>query len=176
MDNFKIRSAIARDAKSILEIYSHYIENTAATFETQVPSLSDFAKRIDAIAGVYPYLLCEIDGEIVGYAYASRHRERDAYRYDIDVSVYVKNGCQSRGIGTLLYQKLFEALANLNYYNAYASITLPNEGSAALHHKFGFCEIGIHHKTGYKFGKWHDVLWLEKPLKDHSALETTEET
>lgn len=163
-----IRQATINDSKAILDIYSYYIESTAASFETETPSLIDFSNRIGSIINEYPFLVYILNDKIVGYAYASKHKERAAYRYDIDVSIYLQNSFQCQGIGTALYKNLFEILQNKEYYNAYAGITLPNEKSVALHNKFGFKEIGIHHNTGYKLNKWHDVIWLEKQLKDYS--------
>lgn len=168
MGNFLIRKAAVEDSPHILRIYSYYVEHTAISFETATPAPAEFSGRVESILSAYPYLVYEAEGEILGYAYASRHQERAAYRYDVDVSVYVKNGAQARGIGTALYEALFSELTKLNYYNAYAAVALPNEKSVALHHKFGFKDIGVFHSTGYKFGKWHDVLWLEKPLKDYA--------
>ena len=165
-----IRAATEDDSADILNVYSFYIENTAASFETSVPSVEEFAQRIGGILKTYPYLVCELDHEIIGFTYASRHRERAGYRFGVDVSIYIKKGMQGQGIGTALYERLFAELSDKNYYNAYASITLPNESSCALHKKFGFKEIGIHHNTGYKLGKWHDILWLDKVIKDHSIL------
>lgn len=165
-----IRQATISDCKEILDIYSHYIENTSVSFETEVPSLTEFSSRIGSIINIYPYLVYIRNNKIIGYAHASKHRERAAYRYDIDVSVYIQNGLQGQGAGTALYTNLFEILASRKYYNAYAGITLPNEKSIALHYKFGFKEIGVHHNTGYKFNKWHDVMWFEKQLKDYSIV------
>ena len=162
-----IRKVTENDSKEILDIYSYYIENTIATFETETPSLESFARRIKSMSEVYPYFVCTSDDSVIGYAYASRHHERAAYRYDVDVSIYIKNDMCEKGIGTELYSRLFEELSLQNYYNAYALIALPNEKSFALHRKFGFKEIGIHRNTGYKFGKWLDVLWLDKIIKEH---------
>lgn len=166
-----IRQATVNDSNDILDIYSYYIENTSVSFETETPTVIDFSSRIYLIINTYPYLVYLRNDKIVGYAYASRHRERAAYQYDVDVSVYIKNSLHSQGIGTALYNNLFEILKFKKYYNAYAGITLPNEKSIALHYKFGFKEIGVHHNTGYKFNKWHDVIWFEKQLKDYSILE-----
>ena len=163
-----VRKMTANDVSAILDIYSHYIQNTPASFEVDVPSMAEFTQRFETISKSYPCLVCERDGEIVGYAHASAHKARAAYRFDVDVSVYVKDGVQSCGVGTALYEQLFALLSETHYYNAYAGITLPNERSVGLHKKFGFSEIGIHHNTGYKLGKWHDVIWLEKALKDYS--------
>ena len=167
MSDCLIRKATENDSSAMLDIYSHYVENTAASFELETPSPDAFADRIKAIIEVYPCFVCVTDNAIVGYAYASSHRKRAAYRYDVDVSIYIRKDMHGKGIGTALYGALFDELALQNYYNAYAAIALPNEKSIALHRKFGFEEIGVHKKTGYKFGKWHDILWLDKSLKDH---------
>ena len=167
MNPLTIRDATVGDSEAIWDIYAYYVENTAATFEIETPSLSEFAGRVAAIVADYPYFVCEQDGAVVGYAYASRHREREAYQYDVDVSIYVRNGMGHSGIGTALYEALFDALAERDYYNVYSGITLPNEASVALHHKFGFEDIGVYRKTGFKLGAWHDVLWLDKTLKPH---------
>jgi L-amino acid N-acyltransferase YncA len=167
--NQLIRPAVPADASAILAVYAPYITDTVITFETEVPTLGAFTKRVEEILRQYPYLVCEIDGEIVGYAYASRHRERAAYRYSVDVSIYVKSGMHRRGIGSALYTRLLEELQRFPYYTAYACITLPNESSVALHKSFGFQEAGIFHKDGYKAGKWLDVLWMEKPLKQYDV-------
>lgn len=175
MSKYIIRKATLNDSKNILDIYSYYIENTAASFEIETPCLVDFSNRISTVMNVYPYFVCTINDKTIGYAYASKHREREAYRYDVDVSVYIRNDMHGKGIGTALYNMLFEELKLKNYYNAYAGITLPNEKSIALHQKFGFTDIGVHHKTGYKFNEWRDVLWLEKILKDHSTAPCSSE-
>ena len=164
--SFLIRQAEIQDSASLLAVYAHYVEHTTVSFETEVPSLGEFSRRVEAVSKEYPFLVC-LDGEtICAYAYASRHRERAAYRYDVDVSVYVKHGLLGRGVGSALYEALFEALARREAYNAYAGVALPNERSLALHRKFGFQPVGVFHRTGYKFGQWHDVMWLEKRLKE----------
>lgn len=162
-----IRSATPADAADILEIYSPYIKNTVITFETEVPTVAEFAARIETIKSAYPYLVCEMDGKVVGYAYASKHRERAAYRYSVDVSIYINQEYHGKGIGKALYRSLFEALQAYEYYTAFASITLPNEKSMGLHKAFGFKEVGIYHNVGYKDGRWLDVIWLEKQLKEY---------
>ena len=164
-----IRPVTAGYSEKLLEIYSYYVENTAVSFETETPSPAEFSERIAVISSKYPYLVCLTGDEITGYAYASKHRERAAYRFDVDVSVYLRRDMRGMGLGTALYARLFEELDRRGYYNAYAAITLPNDQSISLHRKFGFAEIGVHHRTGYKFNKWHDVLWLEKAIKDTSS-------
>ena len=168
-EGMRIRSAALADTADILQIYSPYITNTVITFETEVPSVEEFRARIEAIKSKYPYFVCEVDGKIRGYAYASRHGERSAYRYSVDVSIYVDLNYQHRGIGKALYLQLFETLKSYDFYTAYASITLPNEKSICLHKAFGFHEVGICHNVGYKSGRWLDVIWLEKPLKQYDT-------
>ena len=163
-----IKFATPDDAEAILNIYAPYITDTCVSFEIEVPTIQEFAERINKISKVYPYLICEIDGDIVGYAYASRHRERAAYLYSADVSIYINSEYHRQGVGKALYTKLFELLREREIYTAFAAITLPNEGSVGLHKAFGFKEIGIYHNVGYKFGQWLDLLWLEKPLLDYN--------
>lgn len=163
-----IRLATISDSEAILKIYAPYIKNTAITFETEVPAVGEFSCRIETICKQYPYLIYEINHNVVGYAYASKHRERAAYAYDVDVSIYILPRYHGSGIAYKLYDCLFKMLKELGYYNAYAGYTVPNDKSMYFHQKFGFVPIGTHHKTGYKLGKWHDVTWLEKVINEHS--------
>ena len=162
----RIRLVTPDDSAAILAIYEPYIRNTAISFETEVPSLDEFAARVEGIAARYPFLVCEASGAIVGYAYASRHRERAAYRFDVDVSIYVAPEHHGTGVARALYGRLFVFLKELGYVNAYAGITVPNDKSMGFHRKFCFAPIGIYHNTGYKFGRWHDVAWLEKTIRE----------
>ncbi|MFI3205678.1 MAG: N-acetyltransferase family protein [Clostridia bacterium] len=162
-----IRQANKNDSAEILAIYSKYIENTTISFELKVPSLEDFTKRVETISSSYPYLVYVENDKIKGYAYASKHKEREAYDYDVEVSIYLDQNCLSSGIGTELYSVLFDILPKQGFFNAYSGITVPNEKSENIHKKFGFSNIGIYEKTGYKFGKWLDVKWLHKKLKSH---------
>jgi len=163
----KIRNATPADAETILKIYAPFITETTISFETEVPTIEEFAARIENITKNYPYLVCESDNKLVGFAYAARHRERAAYKYSAESSIYIVPEYQSRGIGKALYTKLFELLHYRSIKMVYAGITLPNEKSVGLHKALGFREAGVFHNVGYKFGKWLDVLWLEKPLKDY---------
>lgn len=169
--NLAIRPVGEMDVADILAIYTPYITDTVISFETEVPSIEEFSERIDNIQKEFPYLVCEVDGKVVGYAYASKHRARSAYKYSVDVSVYVAANYHRKGIGKALYTSLFGLLDKYDYYSAYAGITLPNEKSIGLHKSFGFTEVGIYHNVGYKDGKWLDVIWLEKPLKEYKAME-----
>jgi phosphinothricin acetyltransferase len=115
----------------------------------------------------YPWLVCEINGSIVGYAYASRYSEREAYNWSVDFSVYINPHYHGRKIGKALYSCLFEILKLQGYYNAYAGVTVPNIKSESLHEAFGFKSIGVYKNVGYKFGKWHDVKWLGLEIAEH---------
>ncbi len=165
--NIIVRLAKASDSEGILKIYAPYIRDTVVSFETEVPTIDEFASRIEKITSVYPFLVYEIDDEIVGYAYASKHRERAAYLYDVDVSVYVLSGFHGSGVAHILYNCLFALLNKLGYKNAYAAYTEPNIKSMKFHNKFGFTSIGTHFKTGYKFGQWYDVTWLQKNISEY---------
>ncbi len=162
-----IRNALEKDSEEILKIYSYYIKNTSITFEIDVPTLDEFTERVRLIIKSYPYIVYVIDEKIVGYAYASKHRERAAYVYDVEVSVYLEKDCLGKGIGSKLYEKLFDMLLKQGFYNVYSGITMPNEKSENLHKRFQFEEVGTYKKVGFKHGKWHDVKWFQKALRDH---------
>jgi phosphinothricin acetyltransferase len=166
----KIRFVTQDDASQILSIYAPFITNTAISFETEVPSAEDFRKRIEAIQTFYPYLVYETDGRIAGYAYASRHHERAAYRYCVNLSIYILPEYQRKGIGKTLYSCLFEILKEQGFYTAVAGITLPNEKSVGIHKAMGFEEVGVYRNVGYKFGKWRDVIYMQKPLREYDSF------
>lgn len=161
-----IRLATLEDASEILSIYEPYILNTAITFETEMISVEAFKERMAKIQAQYPWLVYEKDGKIIGYAYATSYRERAAFAWDCEASVYVGEEAHRKGIATKLYLELFEWLNKQGYYNIYAFIKYPHESSVKLHNKFGFREVGIFYKTGYKMGKWWDVLVMEKSIRD----------
>lgn len=161
-----IRLATAKDSARLLEIYGPYVLSTAISFEYAVPEEAEFAKRIDATLEKLPWLVCEIKGEIVGYAYASIHKARAAYQWSVDTSVYVDPRHHGKRIGTALYTSLFGLLRVQGYYNAYAGVTQPNAKSEGLHASFGFVPIGVFHHVGYKLGTWHDVKRFELALAD----------
>lgn len=161
-----IRCATPSDAASLLEIYRPYVEGTAVSFETEVPSVEAFAGRIGKALANWAWLVAQEDGRCVGYAYGSAHRERAAYRWSTETSVYVRPGSQGRGLGRALYQALFERLAERGYCNALAVVVVPNEASVRLHHAVGFETVGVFKRGGHKLGAWHDVMWLQRPLRD----------
>lgn len=163
-----IRSVQIEDAKKILEIYGPYVSDSSISFETVLSSLKEIQERIAKTTKSYPWLVYEVDGEVVGYAYACEHRTRKAYQWSVDVAVYVSQSQHRRGIGKTLYQALFQKLRSQGFYNAYAGITLPNPSSIGLHESFGFTPVGVYRSVGFKNGKWHDVGWWQCKLQDHS--------
>ena len=158
-----LRFARVEDAGALLDIYGQYID-TPVTFEYTLPSQAEFARRIRTISAEYPYLVWEEDGRPVGYAYAHRQRERAAYQWNAELSIYLDRERVSRGIGTALYTALMELLRLQGVRTVYGVVTLPNEKSEALHRSLGFVPAGVHHATGYKNGRWHDVGWFEKRI------------
>jgi len=163
-----IRLATSEHAAAIADIYAPYCESTAVSFEVEAPSADEIAKRIAAITAQYPWLVLEDDG-VAGYAYASRHRERAAYQWSVDVAVYVSRAQQRRGVGRALYTTLFDLLRHQGYFKAYGGITLPNPSSVGLHEATGFTLVGVYRGVGYKLGAWHDVAWYQKVLQPERA-------
>jgi phosphinothricin acetyltransferase len=163
-----IRRAKPADADALLSIYAPYIAGSAFTFETEVPSTAAFAKRIEVYQENWPWLIFEIDGIIAGYAYATKHRERTAYQWCVESSVYVNDDYQKRGIAKALYTALFSILKYQGCRNVYAGITLPNDKSISFHKKYGFMWIADYKNIGYKLSKWHTVSWWQMQLNDYS--------
>lgn len=158
-----IRSALTSDAEAIVGIYNHYVANTTITFEELPVSVEDMAGRIkDIQAAGLPWLVLEDSGQLLGYAYASKWKTRSAYRYSVEVSVYLKQGIQARGLGSRLYEALFAALVERDIHAAMGGIVLPNEPSVRLHEKFGMKQVAHFEQVGYKFGRWLDVGYWQK--------------
>ena len=169
MSSFCLVFAVPDDAPALLNIYAPYVRTTAVSFECEPPTEREFAGRIASIGAFYPYLAAREggrNGAIVGYAYASRAQERAAYRWNAELSVYLEQGRGGRGAGTALYRALLGLLALQNIRNVYGTVTLPNAASLRLHEKFGFRPVGVFPPAGYKLGRWHDVLHLDKALGD----------
>lgn len=163
--NGRVTVRLARpdaDAPGILSLYRPYIEQTAITFERDVPMREEFTARVRSIAEAFPYLLLEIDGELAGYAYAHRQAERAAFDWNAELSIYLSEAWVHRGLGGPLYALLMRLLAMQGYINFYAVITGSNAGSIAMHERMGFARIGLHERTGYKLGQWHDVVWMHR--------------
>ena len=170
-DLIRIRPATEADAAALLAIYRPFVEASAASFEAIVPTVEEFAARIRKALTGWQWLVAEEDGQSIGYAYGSSHRERAAYRWSTEVSAYVAPNHHRQGIGRLLYTDLLADLVRKGYCNAYAGITLPNEASVALHRNVGFDYIGTFEAVGRKFGKWHDVAWYQRRLQDSPPSE-----
>jgi len=162
-----IRVATKDDATGMLDIYAPFILNSGITQETEVPSVEEFQKRIIATLEERPWLVCEINGQVAGYAYAGKHRDRKGYQWCTEPSVYISEKYIGFGVANALYTALFDILKLQGYVNAYAVITLPNERSIAFHKKFGFDYLTTYKKIGYKLGQWHDVGWMQYDINAH---------
>jgi L-amino acid N-acyltransferase YncA len=160
-----VRDATAADAEACAAIYAPYVTDTAITFELEVPSAGAMAERIERAAQTHAWLVAEAGG-IVGYAYGGPYKERAAYRWSCEVSVYVDRGRQRTGAGRALYEALLFRLAARGYRMAVAGMTLPNDASVGLHRALGFEPVGTYRRIGYKHGAWHDVAWTQRPLAD----------
>jgi len=163
-----IRVATKDDAVGMLEIYTPFILNSGITQEVEVPSVEDFQQRVISNLKERPWLVCEINNEIAGYAYAGKHRDRKGYQWCTEPSVYILEKYHGLGIANALYIALFDILKIQGYVNAYAVITLPNDRSIAFHKKFGFEYLTTYKKIGYKLGQWHDVGWMQYEVKPHN--------
>jgi L-amino acid N-acyltransferase YncA len=163
----KIRLATVEDASGILQIYAPYIRDTSLTFETDVPTIEAFQQRIENYLQNWPWLLCDDEGLIAGYAYASRYRERVAYQWSVECSVYIHDQYHHAGIGKALYEALLAILKMQGYRNVYAVINLPNEASVRFHEHCGFSFFAEFPKVGYKLGQWKNVGWWQKKINDY---------
>jgi phosphinothricin acetyltransferase len=158
----QIRSARRADAAAIRDIYAPFVESTAVTFETEVPSLDAFEDAVND--PLYPWLVFVRDGEVTGYAKGSRFHERAAYSWSVEVTVYLAERARGSGAGKQLITSLLELLLDQGYANAFAGIALPNPASVGLFESLGFEKCALHRRVGYKLGKWHDVGWWQKAL------------
>lgn len=167
-----IRPATAADASAIAAIYGPYCDLTVISFEETAPTAAEMARRIATIGATRPWIVLEDHSTIVGYAYASAHHERAAYRWSVSTAIYIGRDYHRRGAGRALYTTLFALLRHLGYRQATAGITLPNAASVGLHTAFGFAPVGVYRKIGYKMGAWHDVGWYQveiQPASSHPA-------
>jgi phosphinothricin acetyltransferase len=167
--NTTIRLATVRDAEALLAIYAPIVAETTISFELEPPTPEEMQRRIEYTLPQYPWLVCEAAGELLGYVYASKHRERAAYQWSVDVSAYTHTRARRSGIGRALYTSLFALLRLQGFYNAYAGITLPNQASVGLHEALGFRPVGVYVTVGYKLGGWHDVGWWQLALHEHAG-------
>lgn len=160
-----IRDATESDAEAILAIYAPICLQTAVSFEEVPPTVEEIRARIRKAQAAYAWLIFEDDGHVAGYAYGTRHRERAAYRWAVEVAIYVADGRRGRGIGKSLYEALFSRLAARGFVEAFAGVVLPNPASLALHRSVGFRDIGVFEAIGFKLGAWHDVAWMQRSLR-----------
>lgn len=164
-----IRQATIRDAAQIAEIYRPYVVDTAISFETTPPSTAEMAARMEESGEKFPWLVCETDGQVMGYAYAGPYKSRCAYGWSVESTVYVRQGCHGKGIGRDLYTKLLAILKEQGAVNVIGGIALPNAASIGLHESFGFTKVANFKDVGFKLGKWWDVgywqLQLQKPVE-----------
>lgn len=172
MRTIKIREVLVEDAPRLLEIYSPYVSDTSISFEYAIPELHDFSHQISIISQSYPYIVAEMDGYILGYAYATKFKEREAFKWTCETSIYVDSIYRNRGIGNLLYTALEKELVIRGYQSMCACIAYtddiddPHLGNDSIyfHEKMGFKKVAHFHKCGWKFSKWYDIVWMEKLL------------
>ena len=170
-----IRSATITDSSCLLEIYSYYVENTAITFEYDIPSLEEFCSRIENTLKKYPYLVLEENGVIKGYAYAGAFHSRAAYAHCCELSIYLEHNSKGKGYGRMLYTAIEKELQQIGILNLYACIGSPiiedeylTNNSEQFHSHLGFFKIGEFHKCGYKFGRWYNMIYMEKIIGQHT--------
>ncbi len=174
MSDIVIRPATAEDAASLLSIYSYYVSDTAVSFENEVPSLEEFRERIRTISSYYPYIVAQKDGRAVGYAYANSFKERAAYDWDVESTIYLERTMRRQGVGRMLLEKLEEILEAMNITNINACIASVDEedeylslDSIRFHARMGYSKVGCFHSCGYKFSRWYDMVWMEKLIGEH---------
>jgi phosphinothricin acetyltransferase len=170
----KIRNVELTDAERLLEIYDYYVKNTAITFEYETPSLDEFKARIENITKRYPYLVIERNGRIEGYAYAGVFKNRAAYDWSCETTIYIDRDARKSGMGRVLYEALEERLRAMGILNMYACIGYPEKedeyltkNSAEFHEHLGYTKVGEFHKCGRKFNRWYNMIWMEKFIGEH---------
>jgi phosphinothricin acetyltransferase len=163
---YSLRLITPADVQQVLDIYAPYVLHTAITFDYEVPSTDEFIHKIETITAQYPWIGYFEGDQLLGYAYASRHRPKAAYEWSPESTIYVREGHHGKGIGRILYEELFRLLREQGYFNVFAGVLIPNEGSERLHKSVGFEEIGIFRKIGYKLGNWQDVKWFQLRLQE----------
>ena len=160
-----IRPATVQDLPAILEIYRPYVEETAYTFEYEVPTMEVFRARFEAISADHPWLVWEERGEILGYAYGEKAFGRAAYQWVADLAIYLRQDCRGKGIGRALYEAVEDILRRQGYFAAYGVVTASNAGSCAFHRAMGYRQMAEFPACGWKQDRWHGVIWFEKRLR-----------
>jgi L-amino acid N-acyltransferase YncA len=161
-----VRDASDADVDRLLAIYRPFVVDTAVSFELAPPSADEFRQRVRTAQSRWAWLVAERDGQVAGYAYGSSFRTRPAYRWSVETSAYLHPDHRGRGIGRALYEELFRVLVAKGYCTAYAGIALPNEPSVEFHKALGFAPVGVFRRAGWKFGRWHDVSWWQRVLRE----------
>lgn len=168
--SFLIRKATPDDAHEILAIYAPYVLNSAVSFELDLPSEDEMKQRMLLYMEKYPWLVAVSGNEVIGYAYASAYRERKAYQWSCESSVYVHSSYFGKGVGDCLYEELIRFLTIQGLRNIYAVITLPNDASERFHTRNGFTPFSVFKNVGYKFSQWHDVLWMQRSIEQEGPV------
>jgi L-amino acid N-acyltransferase YncA len=164
-----IQPATEDHAESILEIYGPIVRDTAISFEDEVPSVDEMRRRIRDTLATYPWLVGEEDGELLGYGYAGPLRSRAAYRWSAEVSMYIRTEARGRGVGTAIGMEMTEILLRMGVVNLFGGTTLPNPASEAIYRASGFERVGVWRNAGYKLGRWHDVGWFQRAIREGDA-------
>lgn len=168
MSDLRLRVAAPDDAAAVADAYRPYVEETAVTFEESPPDAAAVSDRIETKLETFPWFVAERDGQVVGYAYASKLRDRPAYRWTAELSVYVDRDDRGAGVGSALYRALLATLERQGFESAYGVVTVPNPESVGFHESFGFERVALFPDVGYKLGEWHDVAWYERALGERS--------
>lgn len=164
MDELRLRTASIDDAAAIAGIFRPYVEETPITFEETPPDADAVAERVERTLATHPWVVAERDGRVIGYAYASRLRDRPAYRWTAELSAYLDRAERGAGVGSALYRALLATLDRQGFESACGVVTLPNPESVAFHESFDFERVARFPAIGYKLGEWHDVAWYERSL------------
>src|SRR5688500_1767731 len=164
-----LRLARADDAAGVSAVYAPSVTDAVTSFEMTPPTADEMRQRLAKVEPALPWLVCEANGQVAGYAYASAHHERAAYQWSLDCAVYIASEQRRTGVGRALYTTLFELLTLQGYHAVHAGVTLPNAASVGLHEAFGFRPVAVYPKVGYKFGAWHDVGWWQLELRERRA-------
>lgn len=167
----RLRLASSADAPQVAEIYEPIVRDTAISFELVPPSPEEMAARIETTLQNHVWIVADDHSKIAGYAYAGKHRDRAAYAWSVDTTIYVRDSVRGKGVGRRLYRAVLQILSAQNYRMAFAGIALPNQASVALHESVGFKHLGTYPEVGFKFSQWHDVGWWSRPLTSRPTAE-----